>query len=443
MKTIIIGGTAAGTSAAVKVQKMAEAPEVVIYEKGELVSFGACGLPYFVGDFFTDQNKMIARSKEAFEKQGITIQLHHEVTAVDTVAKKVTVKNLETGEEFSDSYDKLMVASGSRVIMPPVDRVDFDNLFTLKTMADGIKVKAALEDPAVKNVTVVGGGFIGIEFTEALLHQGKSVRIIQLDDRLMKDSFDEEFTELLENKMAKAAVDVRVGEAVTGFEGKTHIEAVVTNKGRYETDLVLVAIGVRPANDFLGAEFAKLKNGALIVDEQGRTNVSDVWAAGDNATVKHQVTGEDKYFPLATGANKLGRIAGESIAGGEVNYPGTLGTSGVKFTDLELARTGLTEADAKNLELNYKAIVIDDKNQTDYYPGQKDIRVKLVYEKETRRLLGGQIGGEKGAALRIDVLAAAIAAKMTTADLGMLDLMYAPPFARTWDVLNIAGNVAK
>ncbi len=443
MKTIIIGGTAAGTSAAVKVQKMAQDPEVVIYEKGDLVSFGACGLPYFVGDFFAEESKMIARSKEAFEKQGISIRLHHEVTAVDTAAKKVTVKNLDTGTEFEDNYDKLMVASGSRVILPPVARVDFDNLFTLKTMSDGIKVKTALADPAVKNVTVVGGGFIGIEFTEALLHQGKEVRIIQLDDRLMKDSFDEEFTELLEAKMAEANVDVRVGEAVTGFEGDTAIKAVVTDKGRYETDLVLIAIGVRPANDFLGDEFSKLKNGALIVDEQGRTNVADVWAAGDNATVKHQVTGEDKYIPLATGANKLGRIAGESIAGADTAYPGTLGTSGVKFTDLELARTGLTETDAENLGLDYKAVVINDKNQTDYYPGQKDIRVKLVYEKETRRLLGGQIGGEKGAALRIDVLAAAIAAKMTTADLGMLDLMYAPPFARTWDVLNIAGNVAK
>lgn len=443
MKTIIVGGTAAGTSAAVKVQKMAQDPEVVIYEKGDLVSFGACGLPYYVGDYFADKHQMIARSKEAFEKQGIKVALHHEVLAVDTTKKTVTVRDLTTQVDFVDHYDRLMVATGSTAIMPPVPRTDFANLYTLKTMADGVRVKEALADPTIEHITVVGGGFIGVEFTEALLHQGKTVRLIQLDDRLMKDSFDSEVTELLEAKMAEVGVEVHLNEAVTEFVGNERVETVVTDKGRYATDLVLVAIGVRPANQFLGAEFDTLKNGALIVDNQGRTNVPDVWAAGDNATVKHLVSGVDKYLPLATGANKLGRVAGESIAGGTTTYPGTLGTSGVKFTTLELARTGLSEKEAQSLGLAYKTIVINDKNQTDYYPGQKDIRVKLIYEAVTRRLLGGQTAGENGAALRIDVLAAAIAGKLTTEDLGLLDLMYAPPFARTWDVLNIAGNVAK
>lgn len=442
MKTIIIGGTAAGTSAAVKVQKLAENPEVVIYEKGDLVSFGACGLPYYIGDFFQDADQMIAREKAAFEKQGIAIKLHHEVVAVDTNSKTVRVKPAN-GEEFVDSYDKLMVATGSSVILPPVSRVDFDNLFTVKTMADGKRLKEQLLDKNVQKVTVVGGGYIGVEIVEALLHLGKEVQLIQLEENLLQDSFDSEINELMAAKMRTAKVDLHLSETVKDFEGEKAIQWVVTDKGRYKTDLVVVAIGVRPATGFLGKEFATLKNGALIVDNQGRTNVPDVWSAGDCATVDFLNTGEKRYIPLATGANKLGRIAGESMSGLDTTYPGSLGTAGVKFQELEMARTGLTEREAKELDLNYKAIVINDKNQTDYYPGQKDIRIKLIYEADTRKILGGQIAGENGAGLRIDTLAAAITGGLTTETLGLLDLMYAPPFARTWDALNIAGNVAK
>lgn len=442
MKTIIIGGTAAGTSAAVKIQKLAENPEVVIYEKGDMVSFGACGLPYYIGDYFQDANQMIAREKAAFEKQGIAVKLHHEVVAVDTNSKTVRVKPA-TGEEFVDSYDKLMVATGSAVILPPVSRVDFDNLFTVKTMEDGKRLKERLLDKEIQKVTVVGGGYIGVEIVEALLHLDKEVQLIQLEDNLLQDSFDSEINELMAAKMRAAKVDLHLSETVKDFEGEQAIQWVVTDKGRYKTDLVVVAIGVRPATGFLGKEFATLKNGALIVDNQGRTNVPDVWSAGDCATVDFLNTGEKRYIPLATGANKLGRVAGESMAGLDTIYPGSLGTAGVKFQELEMARTGLTEREAKELNLNYKAIVINDKNQTDYYPGQKDIRIKLIYEADTRKILGGQIAGENGAGLRIDTLAAAITGGLTTETLGLLDLMYAPPFARTWDALNIAGNVAK
>ncbi|MCD5028955.1 CoA-disulfide reductase [Enterococcus asini] len=442
MKTIIIGGTAAGTSAAVKVQKLAEDPEVVIYEKGDLVSLGACGLPYYIGDYFEDANQMIAREKAAFEKQGITIKLHHEVLAVDTTAKTVHVKPAE-GEEFIDHYDKLMVATGSSVVLPPVKRVDFVNLYTVKTMSDGKNLKKHLSQADIQRVTIVGGGYIGVEIAEALLHLGKEVQLIQMEANLLQDSFDSEINELMAAKMRETNVDLHLSETVKEFEGDRNIRWVITDKGRYKTDLVIVAIGVRPATAFLGKEFATLKNGALIVDNQGRTNVPDVWSAGDCATVDFLNTGEKRYIPLATGANKLGRVAGESMAGKATTYPGSLGTAGVKFQELEMARTGLTEREAKDLGLNYKAIVINDKNQTNYYPGQKDIRIKLIYEADTRRILGGQIAGENGAALRIDTLAAAITGQLTTETLGLLDLMYAPPFARTWDALNIAGNVAK
>ena len=327
-------------------------------------------MPYYIGDYFEDSKQMIAREKAAFEKQGIAIKLHHEVIAVDTTAKTVHVKPAE-GEEFIDHYDKLMVATGSSVILPPVKRVDFANLYTVKTMADGKRLKERLLQKNIQHVTVVGGGYIGVEIAEALLHLGKKVQLIQMEANLLQDSFDPEINELMAAKMREAKVDLRLSETVKEFEGDSNIQWVITDQGRYATDLVIVAIGVRPATAFLGKEFATLKNGALIVDNQGRTNVPDVWAAGDCATVDFLNTGEKRYIPLATGANKLGRVAGESMAGKDTIYPGSLGTAGVKFQELEMARTGLTEREAKELGLDYKAIVINDKNQTNYYPGKR------------------------------------------------------------------------
>ncbi len=452
MKTIIIGGTAAGMSGAVKIQKMAENPEVVVYEKGEVVSFGACGLPYYVGDQFHDSRQMIAREQAAFEKMGIKVKLFHEVTAVDTLNKTVTVWDSQEGQSFTDTYDRLLIACGAYPLTPPLKTpgaAKYENLFHLKTIGDGRALKTYLRVEEVQHVTVIGGGFIGVECAEALLHQGKQVRLIQLDEHLLADSFDSEISEVLEDKLRTAGVALHLGEKVQDLAGGVdeesiaRVHSVVTDQGEYATDLVVMAIGVRPATQMLGSEFDKLANGALIVDNQGRTNVADVWGAGDCATVPHLVTGDNRYIPLATGANKLGRVAGEVIAGADSYYPGSLGTAGVKFLALEAARTGITEADALKLGLSFKTVVINDKNQTDYYPGQKDIRVKLIYDDQTLVILGAQIVGENGAALRIDTLAAAITMGMTTKQLGMLDLLYAPPFARTWDVLNVAGNVAK
>lgn len=443
MKIVIIGGTAAGMSAAVKAKKTDPKAEVVVYEKGELVSFGACGLPYFVAGYFDDATRMIARKKAAFEEQGITVKLYHEALAVDTIQKQVSIRDLQTAKELAVSYDKLLIATGADPQLPPVEKTAYPNLFTLKTLADGKRLKRYLAEQPVTRVTLIGGGFIGVELAEAFLKLQKQVTLIQLDERVLEAAFDPEITEVVSDQLQKAGVALRLSEAVQSFAGEKTIDEVITDKGRYQTDLVVSAIGVKPATAFLGSEFQKLKNGALIVDHQGKTSVADVYAAGDCATVPDLVTDRPLYVPLATGANKLGRTAGAVMAGKTAQYPGSLQTAGLKFLQLEAARTGLTQAQAQKAGIAYKTSVIDDKNQTSYYPGQKEIRVKLVYDPETLRIIGGQIVGENGAALRIDVLAQAIAAKQTTKDLGLLDLLYAPPFARTWDVLNIAGNVAR
>lgn len=444
MRVIIIGAVAAGMSAAAKLKRMQPEYEVVVYEKGDVVSFGACGLPYFVGGFFDDPNNMIARSPEKFRETGIDLKTFNEVVDVDVNNKKVTVRNLETGVEFEDSYDKLMVATGASSIIPPIKNVKLENVSTLKSMADGIKVKELLNKEENKNVVIIGAGFIGLEAVEAAKKLGKNVTVFQATDRILEQVFDKEITDVLEEEIRKHGVDLRLEELVSELVGETKVEKVITNKGEVDADVVIIATGVRPATTFLkDAGIDMLPNGAIIVDEFGKTSVEDIYSAGDCATIKNIVTGQDTYVPLATGANKLGRIVGENLAGANNSFQGSLGSSCLKVMDMEAGSTGITENQAKKLGLDVKVKFISDFNQTNYYPGRDKIYVKLVYDAKTKVLLGGQVAGFKDAVQRTNVIAAAIFGKLTTNQLGMLDLCYAPPFARTWDVLNVAGNVCK
>jgi len=444
MRIIIVGGVAAGMSAAAKARRMDRDADIVVYEITEEVSFGACGLPYFVGNFFEDPNDMIARTKEQFEQSGIQVFTKHQVVGMDKDQKTITVKNLATEEIVEDTYDKIMIATGARAVMPPFQNRDLSRIFVLKNMADGVALKQAAMQDTVQHVVVIGAGFIGLEVVEAMKALGKDVRLIQLDARVLPDAFDEEITKWMEAELEAHGVSLHLNESVKGFIGEDRVVGVETDKGQYAADLVVVATGVRPNTEFLEETGAvMLGNGALIVNGRGETSIPDMYAAGDCASVYHLVKEQPVYIPLATTANKLGRIVGENLAGQKSEFKGTLGSACVKVMDLEAGRTGLSERDAQQMGIPYKTVTIADKNQTNYYPGQADIHVKLIYHAETKVLLGGQIIGKQGAVLRVDVLASAIYSKMTTEELGMLDLCYAPPFARTWDVLNTAGNVAK
>ena len=444
MRVIIVGGVAAGMSAAAKLKRMKPEYEVVVYEKTDVVSFGACGLPYFVGGFFDDPNNMIARTPEKFRESGIDLNTFHEVVSVDTKDKKLKVKNVNTGEEFIDNYDKLMIATGASSIIPPIKNVKLENVSTLKSLEDGIKIKELMNKEDIKKVAIIGAGFIGLEAVEAAKKLGKDVVVFQLEDRILPQVFDKEITDILEEEIKNHNVDLRLEEIVSELVGETKVEKVITNKGEYEADLVIVATGVRPNTAFLkDTNINMLKNGAIIVDEFGKTSVEDIYAAGDCATIKNIVTGQDSYVPLATGANKLGRIVGENLAGANISFQGSLSSSCIKVMDMEAAATGITESQAVKLGMNVKAKFISDFNQTNYYPGRNKMYVKLVYDADTKVILGGQVAGFKDAVQRANVLAACIFGKLTTNQLGMLDLCYAPPFARTWDILNVAGNVSK
>ncbi|MGL4737508.1 MAG: CoA-disulfide reductase [Cellulosilyticaceae bacterium] len=444
MRILIIGGTAAGMSAAAKLRRVDKDAEIIVYEKRSYVSFGACGLPYYVGNFFDDTNQMIARTKEKTIESGINVYTKCEVKAVDFEAKTVTVMNLESGVETQDHYDRLMIATGASPIMPPIQNLKLKNVFTLHSMEDGIALKEAMKKPEIKKVAIIGAGFIGLEVVEAALQYGKEVAVFQREERILNNPFDKEMTDLLEDEIRQHGVSLYLNTTVTALQGTEQVEAVVAGETLYEADLVVVAVGVKPNTNFLEeSTIAMLPNGALQVDEHGLTSIRDVYAAGDCVAAPHMIKGKGAYIPLATSANKLGRIVGENLGGMDTVYQPTLGSSCIKVLDMEAGTTGITEGDAKRMGIAYGVSFVTDMNQTGYYPGQTKIYVKLIYDQETKVLLGGQVVGKKDAVQRVNVIATAVYARLTTMQLGMLDLCYAPPFARTWDVLNISGNVAK
>lgn len=443
MKVVVIGGVAAGMSAASKIKRIDKDTEVVVYEKGGYLSYGACGLPYYVGGFNDDHTKMIARSKEEFEKSGIKTHLHHEVLKVVPEEKKLLVRNYETGDIFIDTYDKLMVSTGAHAVKPPIEGIEKQGIYQLKTLEDGLKLKNIVQNSQIKNVVVVGGGYIGIECVDAFLHMNKNVTCIEFADRILMP-FDKEISTLAEDELRNKGAVLKTGEKVVAFKGNESVSAVVTDKGEYQADLVVLSIGVRPSTAFLkDTKIHTAPNGALIVDREMRTSIQDIWAAGDCSLVYHKGLEENSFLALGTVANKCGRIAGENIMGAHTKFVGALGSAAIKVCDIELGRTGLGEAEAQRQALKYKTVVVEAYDHPAYYPNPTPIRIKLIYEEGSKIILGAQTAGKKGAVMRVDVFAVAIHNKMTTDELGMTDLVYAPPFAGVWDAVHIACNAAK
>ncbi len=444
MKIIIIGGIAAGMSAAAKLRRVDKEVEVMVIEKQSYISFGACGLPYYVGNFFEDQERMLVRTPEQARAMGIDIRLESEVIGLDVTKKELQVKTLTTGEITCEPFDKLMIATGARAAMPPITNSSLDHIYQLRTLEDGNQLRKKLAEDGIHRIGIIGAGFIGLEVVDAVKNLGKEVVIFQQQSRILDQVFDQEITDLLEEELRSQGVQLYLNAMVTGFEGEETVQAILSNQGRVQVDAVVVATGVLPNTEFLkDTGIQRLPNGAIIIDEEGRTSIPDIYAAGDCATVPHRLKDEPSYLPLATTANKIGRIVGENLAGNHERFEGTLGSSCLKVLDLEAGCTGLTESEAKRLGLKVKSVFITDKNHTDYYPGQEKLSIKLVYEEQTKVILGGQVVGKSDAVQRTNVIATAIFAKMTTKQLGMMDFCYAPPFARTWDALNIAGNAAK
>ncbi len=443
MKVIVIGGVAAGMSAASKIKRINKDAHVVVYEKGGYLSYGACGLAYFVGGYNDDPTRMIARTREDFEKAGIRTFLHHEVIKVDALNKVVTVKNLQTGELIKDTYDKLMVSTGAGAVRPPIKGSDKKGLYVLKTYEDGLILKEEVASYGIRNVVVVGGGYIGVEVAECMKALKLNVTLIESAPRILT-TFDDEIAKIAKEELVSNGIEVKTGETVKEFGGFSSINEVITDKETYPADLVIMAVGVRPNTAFLAETGMQLAdNGAIIVDRQQRTSINDIYASGDCALVYDLVKKKNVFLPLGTSANKCGRIAGSNICGANEEFVGMTGCAALKVCGLELGRVGLGEKEAMAEGLLIGAVTIEGRNHPAYYPGQEKLVIKLVYEKPSMRILGAQLVGKEGAALRTDVFSVAIANGMTTKQLGMTDMIYSPPYAGVWDAIQIACNAAK
>ena len=443
MKVIVIGGVAAGMSAASKIKRIDKETEVVVYEKGNYLSYGACGLPYYVGGFNDDYTKMIARTQEQFTEAGIVTHINHEVLTVVPDEKKVVIKNHNTGEVFTDTYDKLMIGTGAAAITPPIKGVEKKGVHQLKTLDDGLVLQEIAQDSKIQNVVIVGGGYIGIEAVDAFLNLGKTVTCIEFEDRILT-AFDAEISEHAEEELIKQGVILKTGERVIEIKGDEEVSSVKTDKGEYKADLVILSVGVKPSTEFLketGMHMAK--NGAIVIDREMRTSIPDIWAAGDCALVYSRNMEENTFLPLGTVANKCGRMAGENIMGAHNKFIGALSSAALKVCDIEMGRTGMGEADAKRLGKNYKTVMVKAYDHPGYYPGRTPITIKVIYEAGTKKILGAQTVGIKGAVMRVNMFAVAIHSNMTTDELGMTDFVYAPPFSGVWDAVHIACNAAK
>ncbi|WP_047042793.1 CoA-disulfide reductase [Vibrio mexicanus] len=440
MKVVVVGGNAAGMSFAAKYKRNQPSDEIVVIEKRDYISFGGCGLPYFAAGMFDDTKRMISRTPEQAIKSGLDVRVNTEVVAVDRASRQVTVSH--QNQESTMDYDMLIIATGARPMVPLFGEYNPEHVYTLTSQEDGLAVKKAFEDTSKQRVCVIGGGFIGLEVFDAAHLLSKDVTIIEREQHVMSRQFSPEMIKVVESAIRESGAELKTGCSVSAIrDAKSGGYLVETDNGTVEADVVILSLGFKPNTEMF--DLPKAANGALLVDEFGATEDAHIFAVGDCAVVHHMALGQSIYVPLATTANKQARMMADKLAGKDTHMTGFLGSSCLKVLDYELACTGVSELLAQEHGLEVKVSTISDKNQTDYYPGQEDIKVKLVYHPETKVLLGGEIVGKKGAVGRINALAVAITAKLTTQQLGYMDFCYAPPFARTWDALNVAGNVAK
>lgn len=439
MKLLVIGGNAAGMSAASRVKRKNPHTEVLVLEQTNEVSYGACGLPYYVAGLNTDMELIRIRTVAEYAASGIQVLLGCTVTSICYETK--TVEYTQNGQSRQESYDKLVIASGSSPKIPTIPGIEQENIFPLKTPEHAECLKQALtQKPA--NVVIIGGGYIGLELAEAcLLRKVKSLRIIEALPQLL-NVFDAEFAEAVQQELVNHGVAVHLAERVLRFEGDGAVNKVVTDRGAYDADIVVLAVGVVPNTAFAG-DIEKLPNGAIVTDQAMETSHKDVYAAGDCATVWHRLLDAPAYVALGTNANKQGRLAGDSVLGKTVSFNRALGTSMLRCMGLELAKTGFSEREAAETGIRYKIRTVKTRSHARYYPDPAELTIKLCYREEDRVLLGAQILGAKEAAWRIDVFALAIDRGMTTEELGFVDLGYAPPFASVWDAVQIAANASK
>ena len=449
MKVVIVGGVAGGATAAARIRRLDESAQILVFERSGYVSYANCGLPYYIGGVITDPEELTLQTPESFwERFRVEMKVRHEVTAIHPEQKTVTVRNLETGAVFEESYDKLLLSPGARPTQPDLPGIGLDRLFTLRTVEDTFRIHDFVRQQKPRSVVLAGGGFIGLELAENFKEQGMEVTIVQRPRQLMSP-FDPEMAAFLHAKMRKKGIRLMLGSSVEGFQEKSGtIQVLLKGEEPVSADMAVLAIGVTPDTPL--AQKAGLElgiKGSILVNDRMETSVPDIYAVGDAVQVKHFVTGEDALISLAGPANKQGRIAADNICGGDSRFSGSLGSSVIKLFDMTAASTGTNERAARKTGIDCDKVYLSPSSHAGYYPGARVMTMKVLFEKGTFRLLGAQIVGYEGVDKRIDVLAAAIHAGMSALQLKDLDLAYAPPYSSAKDPVNMAGfmieNISK
>jgi NADPH-dependent 2,4-dienoyl-CoA reductase/sulfur reductase-like enzyme len=445
-RLVVVGGDAAGMTAASRARRRREpdALEIVAFERGPYTSYSACGIPYFVGELVSEIDELVARSPEEHRKNGIDVRTGHEVVEIDMNRRRVRVRDLAGDSERDEPFDQLVVATGSVPSRPDVPGADSDGIFGVQTLADGVTVRRAVDERTPRRAVVVGGGYVGLEMAEALVRRGLDVALVDRTEQPMAATLDHEMGAILADALRAVGVTLYLGEAVDGFEADDGtVRAVRTANRALPADIVVLGLGVRP-NSALARDAGVVVGdlGGIVTDARMETSVAGVWAAGDCVESVDRITGLPVVVALGTHANKQGRVVGINATGGDARFPGVVGTAASKICAFEIARTGLTERQAAELDLDVVAATIESTTRAGYYPGAAPITVKVVAGRTDGRVLGAQIVGSEGAGKRIDVVATAIWNRMTVDEVASLDLSYAPPFSPVWDPVLIAARKA-
>ncbi|HCL01388.1 MAG TPA: NADH oxidase [Lachnoclostridium phytofermentans] len=436
MKVVVVGCTHAGTATVVNLKELHPDSEITIYEKNDNISFLSCGIALNVGKVIKDTNSLFYNSPENLSKLGVITKMKHEVLDIDFENKVLTVKNLVTEETFEDNYDKLVLTLGSWPIVPKFEGGELENIELCKNHDHALTIIEKSQNAT--NVVIIGAGYIGVELVEAFEVQGKKVTLIDAEQRILAKYLDKEFTDITENEFSSRGVKLVLGEKVNKFLGEDgKVTQVVTEKGTYDADLVILCIGFAPSTKLVQGKLDTLPNGAIIIDEYMRTSQEDVFAAGDCCVVKFNPSGDFRYIPLATNAVRMGTLIARNINKPTIKYMGTQGTSGIKIYDYNIASTGLTEDVAKTTtSMNVASVSVTDNYRPEFMPTFEPATITLVYDTDTRRILGGQIISKIDLTQYMNTLSVVIQNQMTIEELAMTDFFFQPHFNKPWSLLN-------
>ncbi|SFF70534.1 CoA-disulfide reductase [Planifilum fulgidum] len=442
-KIVIVGGVAGGATAAARLRRLSEGYRIVLFERGEYISFANCGLPYYIGGVIRDRNRLLLQTASGMSKRfRIDLRPMTEVTAIHRDRKAVTAKDLRTGEEYEETYDVLILSPGARPILPPIEGMDrAKSVFTLRTIPDADRIKAYVEEEKSATAAIIGGGFIGLEMAENLVERGVKVSLVEMADQVLPP-LDYEMASIVHDYMRKRGIRLHLGDGAKALD-RGGRRLILRSGKTLEADMIILAVGVEPESELAREAGLELGvRGAIRVNRRLQTSDPDIYAIGDAVEVKDYIHGFPTHVPLAWPANRQGRLVADIIHGFDVQYAGTLGTAVVKFLGLTAATTGNNEKTLRRLGIPHEAVHVFPPSHASYYPNAAPLALKLIFDPKTGRIFGAQAVGEEGVDKRIDVIATAIKGGLTVRDLPDLELAYAPPYSSAKDPVNIAGYVA-